>query len=557
MQEWWRGAVVYQIYPRSFQDSNGDGVGDLPGIAARLEHVANLGVDAIWISPFFKSPMRDFGYDVADYRAVDPLFGTLQDFDALLEKAHRLGLKVIIDLVLSHTSDEHAWFEESRRSRDNPKADWYVWADPKPDGTVPNNWLSVFGGPAWTWDSRRRQYYLQNFLPSQPDLNLQNVAVQDAMLDEARFWLDRGVNGFRLDAANFYMHDPLLRDNPPRPANEPFVGDANINNPYFWQLHVYDKNRPENLPFIRRIRDLLDSYPDRMAVAEIGDHQIALTAAYIASGLLHTAYNFGFLGRDHTPAYLASILRDFEAATDEGWPSWAFSNHDVARVVSRWGGVPERSDPDRARLFLTLLVCLRGTIFIYQGEELGLPEAEIPFERLQDPYGRSFWPEYKGRDGCRTPMPWDGSAPHAGFSSGEPWLPLSPVHAGLAVAQQQQNPDSPLAFTRALLRWRKAHPALVSGTLRILHTDDHLFVFDREGAGEVLLCAFSFSHEERTYRLPEGLEGSLAGPGDSARLERGTLVLAPHGFGIVAVATGAEPAGTRSSPGRATASVTS
>ena len=534
MAEWWRGAVVYQIYPRSFQDSYDDGVGDLAGITARLEYVASLGVDAIWISPFFTSPMRDFGYDVADYRTVDPLFGTNEDFDALLARAHGLGLKVIVDLVVNHTSDEHPWFRESRLSRDNPKADWYVWADPKPDGTAPNNWLSVFGGTAWTWDTRRRQYYLQNFLPSQPDLNVQNPRVQDALLEEARFWLDRGVDGFRLDAANFYMHDPHLRDNPPRPTGEPFVGEANINNPYFWQRHIYDKSRPENLGFLRRIRDLLDRYPDRMAVAEIGgdDNHIAITAAYVASGLLHTAYNFGFLGRDHTPAYIAGIVREFHDAAPEGWPSWAFSNHDVARVVSRWGEGRENPDPDLARLLMTLLVTLRGTIFVYQGEELGLPEADVPFERLQDPYGRTFWPEYRGRDGCRTPMPWNGAEPHAGFSRAEPWLPVPAIHGELSVSRQDGDPESMLNFTRRLLGWRRSHPALLRGTLRFRHLDDALLVFSREGSGEALLCAFNLSRSPRSYRLPDGLAGRLEGPADGARLEGAILSLAGLGAGI-------------------------
>jgi alpha-glucosidase len=527
VSEWWRGAVVYQIYPRSFQDGNGDGVGDLPGIAARLDHVASLGVDAVWISPFFKSPMRDFGYDVADYRDVDPLFGTLEDFDRLLARAHALGLRVVIDLVLSHTSDQHAWFAESRRSRDNPKADWYVWADAKPDGTAPNNWLSVFGGTAWTWDTRRRQYYLHNFLVSQPDLNIQNPAVQDALLAEARFWLDRGVDGFRLDAANFYMHDPLLRDNPPRPTDQPFVGEGNVNNPYFWQRHVYDKSRPENLAFLGRLRALLDEYPDRMAVAEIGgdDNHITITAAYIAEGLLHTAYNFGFLGRQYTPAHLASILDEFAREAGRGWPSWAFSNHDVARVVSRWGGESERPDPGRARLFLMLLMALRGTVFLYQGEELGLPEADIPFERLQDPYGREFWPEYKGRDGCRTPMPWQAEAPGAGFSEKEPWLPIPAVHRELSVARQETDPDSVLAFARRLIRWRRSHPALVHGEMRLRHVDDALLVIDRSRAGTIL-AAFNLSDEAREYR-PDLPEVRLAGIGSAASLRDGVLVLPP------------------------------
>ena len=432
-------------------------------ITARLEYVASLGVDAIWISPFFTSPMRDFGYDVADYRTVDLLFGTNEDFDALLARAHGLGLKVIVDLVLSHTSDEHPWFRESRLSRDNPKADWYVWADPKPDGTAPNNWLSVFGGTAWTWDTRRRQYYLQNFLPSQPDLNVQNPRVQDALLEEARFG-SIGVDGFRLDAANFYMHDPHLRDNPPRPTGEPFVGEANINNPYFWQRHLYDKSRPENLGFLRRIRDLLDRYPDRMAVAEIGgdDNHIAITAAYVASGLLHTAYNFGFLGRTtRRPTSPASSGNSTTPHPRAGPPGHF-------RTMTWLGSCPagakgENPDPDLARPLMTLLVTLRGTIFVYQGEELGLPEADVPFERLQD-----LWPHVlAGIQGAgRVP---DADAmerrrAHAGFSRAEPWLPVPAIHGELSVSRQDGDPESMLNFTRRLLGWRRSHPALLRGT---------------------------------------------------------------------------------------------
>ncbi|MEM9268958.1 MAG: alpha-amylase family glycosyl hydrolase, partial [Pseudomonadota bacterium] len=274
--DWWRGAVIYQIYPRSFQDSNGDGIGDLRGIIDRLPYVASLGVDAIWISPFFTSPMEDFGYDVSDYRDVDPMFGTLGDFDALIERAHGLGLRVMIDLVLSHTSAQHPWFEESRQSRDNPKSDWYVWADPNLDGTPPNNWLSIFGGSAWAWDGTRRQYYLHNFLASQPDLNFHCEAVQDALLDVARFWLEQGVDGFRLDTINFYVHDKDLRSNPALPVEARNATIAPDVNPYNYQDHLYDKNRPENLAFLRRLRAVMDDYPDTAAVGEVGDAQYGL-----------------------------------------------------------------------------------------------------------------------------------------------------------------------------------------------------------------------------------------------------------------------------------------
>ncbi len=332
MGEWWRGAVIYQIYPRSFRDTNGDGVGDVPGITSRLDHVAGLGVDGIWLSPFFTSPMKDFGYDVADYRDVDPLFGTLADFDGLLAEAHRLGLKVIIDQVYSHSSDRHRWFEESRQDRTNPRADWYVWADPKPDGNPPNNWLAVFGGPAWDWEPRRYQYYLHNFLKEQPDLNLHNPQVQQAVLDIAAFWLDRGVDGFRLDVANFFMHDLQLRDNPPRPHPAP-------DKPSYLQRQIYNRTRPETLAFVPKLRAAIDRYPERMAVAEIAaEDQLATMVAYTdGPERYHTAYSFVFLGPEFGARFIRDSIERMGALSNSAWPSWAFSNHDVVRVATRWG----------------------------------------------------------------------------------------------------------------------------------------------------------------------------------------------------------------------------
>jgi len=358
MNEWWRGAVIYQIYPRSFLDSNGDGIGDLPGITERLEYVASLGVDGIWISPFFPSPMKDFGYDVADYSGVDPMFGTLGDFDRMLAEAHRLGLKVIIDQVYSHSSDLHPWFAESRSSRDNPKADWYVWADPKEDGTPPNNWLAVFGGPSWEWDSRRRQYYLHNFLKEQPDLNFHNQEVQEAVLEAAAFWLDRGVDGFRLDVANFFMHDPELRDNPP-------FAHPNPVKPYWLQRQIYNRTRPENLAFVARLRTLLDRYPERMAVAEIASDDPVGTMVAYTDGLdrYHTAYSFVFLRQSFGAAHIRRSVEQMLAASDNAWPSWAFSNHDVERVASRWCGGAEPSAA-LAKVLMAVLVSLRGTLFV-------------------------------------------------------------------------------------------------------------------------------------------------------------------------------------------------
>ena len=367
---WWRGGVIYQIYPRSFADSNGDGIGDLPGITARLEHVARLGADGIWLSPFFRSPMKDFGYDVSDYCDVEPMFGTLDDFRALVARAHALGLKVMIDQVLSHTSDQHPWFVESRASRDNPKADWYVWADARDDGTPPNNWLSIFGGSAWQWDTRRCQYYLHNFLTSQPDLNFHNPAVQDAILATVRFWLDLGVDGYRLDTANFYFHDAELRSNPGRGAPDPNKPDPAVNpfNPYGWQRHLYDKSRPENLVFLQRLRALLDQYPDTTMVGEIGDDDgLARVAEYTAGGdKLHMAYCFDLLGERHDAPFVHGVLERFGRIVGSGWPCWALSNHDVTRVATRWGG-PE-PDPALLRLALALQASLRGSVCLFQGE---------------------------------------------------------------------------------------------------------------------------------------------------------------------------------------------
>ena len=506
---WWRGGVIYQIYPRSFADSNGDGIGDLPGITARLEHVARLGADGIWLSPFFRSPMKDFGYDVSDYCDVEPMFGTLDDFRALVARAHALGLKVMIDQVLSHTSDQHPWFVESRASRDNPKADWYVWADAQDDGTPPNNWLSIFGGSAWQWDTRRCQYFLHNFLTSQPDLNFHNPAVQDAILATVRFWLDLGVDGYRLDTANFYFHDAELRSNPGRGAPDPNKPDPAVNpfNPYGWQRHLYDKSRPENLVFLQRLRALLDQYPDTTMVGEIGDDDgLARVAEYTAGGdKLHMAYCFDLLGERHDAPFVHGVLERFGRIVGSGWPCWALSNHDVTRVATRWGG-PE-PDPALLRLALALQASLRGSVCLYQGEELGLPEADVPFEDLQDPYGITMWPQYKGRDGCRTPMPWSAEAPDLGFGSGaaRPWLPLSEAQRALAVDRQEADPGSMLQAARRLLHWRRTQPALVHGELMLLPVHAQVLAFVREHEGERVLCAFNLSAQPAELALPAGL----------------------------------------------------
>ncbi len=502
--DWWRGAVIYQIYPRSYQDSNGDGIGDLSGIIHRLPHVASLGVDAIWISPFFTSPMLDFGYDVSDYRDVDPMFGTLGDFDALISRAHELGLKVIIDLVLSHTSDIHPWFKESRTDRTNAKSDWYVWADPKPDGTPPNNWLSIFGGSAWEWDGQRMQYYLHNFLREQPDLNFHNMDVQQELLDVARFWLERGVDGFRLDTVNFYVHDKELRDNPPLEKDGKDSEIAPSVNPYTFQNHVYDKSRPENLKFLERLRGVMDEFDAITSVGEVGDDQqgLAIQSAYTrGTERLHMCYGFEFLSHPFpTGNRIATILENFAEAAADSWACWAYSNHDVPRHTTRWNFSPEAH-----RLYAALLMSMRGTACLYQGEELGLTEAYVAFEDLQDPYGKRFWPKFKGRDGCRTPMPWSHDRANGGFSDGKPWLPVAMEHVQVAAETQDGDASSMLNFYRRMIAFRKGHPALLKGEIELLTVEDDFLSFTREHGNVRLFCAFNMSDEPTALTLPDGV----------------------------------------------------
>lgn len=503
---WWKGAAIYQIYPRSFMDANGDGIGDLPGITLRLDHVASLGVDAIWISPFFKSPMKDFGYDVADYCDVDPIFGTLADFDALVARAHELGLRVLIDQVYSHTSDDHAWFAESRLDRINPKADWYVWADPKPDGSPPSNWQSVFGGPAWTWDARRGQYYLHNFLNSQPQLNGHNPEVQDALLNVARFWLDRGVDGFRIDALNFAMHDPSLRDNPPAPAT-----DKARSRPFDYQRKLYNQGHADIPGFIARIRALTDQYDGIFTVAEVGGDDADREMKLFTRGEdhLNSAYSFAFLyAEEFRPSTVCAALAAWPDDPGVGWPSWAFENHDAPRALSRWS-VPRHHDAF-ARLKMLILMALRGNIILYQGEELGLTQVDIPFELLRDPEAIANWPLTLSRDGARTPMPWNGAAHDAGFGALEPWLPVGAENAARAVDVQTADPDSLLNLTRSLLALRKAHPALHHGTVSRCETQGQLLVLERQAAGERLRVVANFGDEEMMLNAESAGEAILA-----------------------------------------------
>lgn len=502
--EWWRGAVIYQIYPRSFRDTNGDGIGDLKGVVQGLDYIASLGVDGIWISPFFTSPMKDFGYDVADYCGIDPIFGDFDDFDEIIERSHKLGLKVIIDQVYSHTSDQHAWFQESRADQDNPKADWYVWADPKPDGSPPSNWQSVFGGSAWQWDGPRRQYYLHNFLTSQPDLNVHNPQVQDALLETARFWLDRGVDGFRLDALNFSMHDPQLRDNPPSG-----VPIEQVTRPFDMQIKQFNQSHADIPGFLERIRAEIDRYPERFTVAEVGGPDpLAEMKAFTADGKrLDSAYNFDFLYAPKLTAQLVKqTLAHWEGTPGEGWPSWAFSNHDAPRATTRWA---DDGDLDQiARLNMLLLLALRGNPIIYQGEELGLPQGHVPFEDLQDPEAIANWPHTLGRDGARTPMPWQAKAPQAGFSNANrTWLKLDQAHAERAVDRQVNDPASIATYTRDLLKLRRSLPAMVAGASHLLDTPENIVAFVRGSGSEAVLCVFNLGNETATWTPPAGFEG--------------------------------------------------
>lgn len=500
--EWWRGAVIYQIYPRSFLDTTGTGVGDLNGITQKLDYIAELGVDGIWISPFFTSPMKDYGYDVADYCDIDPIFGDMTDFDALIARAHSLNLKVIIDQVYAHTSDEHTWFQESRQDRTNAKAGWYVWADPKPDGSPPSNWQAVFGGPAWEWDARRQQYFMHNFLSEQPQLNLHNEDVQDALLAVAKFWLDRGVDGFRLDAINFSMHNPALTDNPPSGLPQ-----EKATRPFDLQRHIHNQSQPGIADFLARVRKLTDNYDGVFTVAEVpGADPISEMRAYTHGEThLNSAYNFDFLyARKLTPQKVIRSLQQWCGDENEGWPSWAFSNHDAPRALTRW--VDDAYKDRAAKTLMMLLMSLRGTPIIYQGEELGMVQADIPFDRLLDPEAIANWPRTLGRDGARTPMPWESNAPFFGFSSTDPWLPPDRRHQSSAVDRQVATTNSTLASVRALLELRRSHPALKSGDIQIHETSDAVLEFERILDGEKIICIFNLSAEGLRLEVRDGLK---------------------------------------------------
>ena len=536
---WWKGATIYQVYPRSFYDGNQDGIGDLIGLYHQLDYIAALHVDAIWISPFFTSPMKDFGYDISDYCAVDPLFGTLDDFDRVLHKAHTLGLKVMIDQVLAHCSDQHAWFIESRANRDNPKADWFIWADPKPDGTPPNNWLSVFGGSAWQWDTHRRQYYLHHFLSSQPALNFFQPQVQQAALDNIRFWLERGVDGMRFDACNYHFCDPKLRNNPPAIKHD--VSTVAETNPYGYQQHKYDKSRPENLAFLKKIRLLLNQY-NAASVGEVGDdHSIQRMAQYTSNGdKLHMTYSFNFLTEQCSPSFLQHDAHSLNQALDKkAWVCWSIGNHDAVRVATRWGkrwpqAWHNQQPPQHfPRLALAFLLSLRGSACLYQGDELGLDEADITYEALQDPYGIAMWPEFKGRDGCRTPLPWQSQSAYAGFSSVKPWLPIGQHHASMAVDLQLQDPQSCLHFYRRALAFYKDNTLLREGDIHFVSASDALLVFERHHQDQQLTVVLNFSDTPQTWTTSKEQRLIDCPLTDGAQLMKQQLKLTAFGFALL------------------------
>jgi alpha-glucosidase len=482
---WWQRGIIYQIYPRSFMDSDGDGVGDLPGIASRLDYLQWLGVDAIWLSPIFPSPMADFGYDVADYTDIDPIFGTLADFDALLAEAHRRGLKVILDYVPNHTSDRHPWFIAARSSRANPCRDWYLWRDPAPDGGPPNNWRSVFGGSAWEWDAHTGQYYYHAYLKEQPDLNWRHPAVQAAMLDVLRFWLERGVDGFRVDALRQLIKDDQWRDNPVNPAYEPRQG------PYHALLPVYTTDRPEVLDMVARMRRIVDHYDDRLLIGELYLPIERLVAYYGVGGAgVHLPFNFHLILAPWDARQIDALIARYEAALPPyGWPTWVLGNHDQPRVASRLGAA-------QARVAAMLLLTLRGTPTLYYGDELGMPDVAIPPERVRDPWEKNV--PGLGRDPQRTPMPWDGG-PNAGFTTGTPWLPLGAESATVNVAAQRQDPASMLTLYRRLIALRRATPALAVGAYAPVEAHGAVLAYLRSHAEQRLLVALNLGAQPQRF----------------------------------------------------------
>lgn len=523
---WWKAAVIYQIYPRSFQDSNDDGIGDIKGITRRLPYLSSLGVDAIWLSPIFQSPMDDFGYDISDYCEIAPIFGTMHDFDELLKETHRLGMKLLLDFVPNHTSDQHPWFRQSSSSRSHPMRDWFIWQDPAPDGAPPNNWLSEFGGCAWELDSKTGQFYYHAFLPSQPDLNWRNPDVRHAMHDVMRFWLDKGVDGFRVDVIWHLMKDVSFRNNPTNPLFKP--GDP----PHQSIVPLYTADLPDVHDVIRELRAVTDEYDDRLLIGEIYLPLEKLVAYYgINLDGVHLPFNFALLEAKWTALGIAAVIADYEARLpSDGWPNWVLSNHDRRRIVGRVGS-------DQARVAAMLLLTLRGTPTVYYGDELGIPQVPIPPDRIRDPFEKRVPNAGLGRDGARTPMQWDLSG-NAGFSSAEPWLPLSDGWAADNVESLDDDPSSIYSLYRNLIHLRRNSRALTLGSYAPIMAAEDLLVYAREWQGEEILVALNFGATPVEAEFPfERLQGTVLASthGDRLRENCRSISLRPNEGLLIAV----------------------
>jgi alpha-glucosidase len=493
---WWQRGIVYQVYPRSFQDSDGDGIGDLAGIRARLDYLVDLGVDAVWISPIYPSPMKDFGYDITDFTDIHPMFGTLEEFDRLVAAAHERGLKLILDLVPNHTSDQHLWFREARSSRDNPKRDWFIWHDPKPDGSPPNNWLSVFGGSAWTWDEATGQYYYHTYLREQPELNWRNPDVVAALHGVMRFWLDRGVDGFRVDVIWRLIKDDQFRDNPPNPVPP----EARVDRaPHRDLIPFYTADRPEVHTVIAGLRRVVDAYDDRVLIGEIylpPDRLVAYYGRDLEGA--HLPFNFALIETPWNARGLAELIDGYERALPEGgWPNWVLGNHDKPRIASRVG-------PAQARVAAMLLLTVRGTPTLYYGDELGMADVAIPPDRVQDPFEKNVPGRGLGRDPVRTPMQWDDT-PNAGFTTGTPWLPLSADWEVVNVAAERTDPDSMLTLHRRLIALRRREAALAAGNYAPVAVSGDLLAYIRERHGRRFLVALNLGDQPYVLELPDDL----------------------------------------------------
>jgi alpha-glucosidase len=494
---WWRDGVIYQIYPRSFADENGDGLGDLPGIISRLDYLADLGIDAIWLSPIYPSPDADFGYDVCDYCQIDSRLGSLADFDRLVAEAHKRGLHVIMDMVMNHTSDQHEWFKESRSSQDNPKRNWYIWQE------SPNNWQASFGGKAWEYDPITAEYYLHLFTKEQPDVNWRNPEVRNAQLEVFRFWMERGVDGFRLDVFNAYYKHPALPDNPSKFGLRSFDR----------QRHIHDMDQPEMMPLLNDLRHLLDSYPERYAVGETYLATPQKTISYCGPDKLHAAFSFDFTSFNSAlavvlhlypwnPDWIMQKIRAREEAFNQAgiWPTIVMSNHDLPRAASRYARVDKDA---QAKIAMALLLTQRGTPFMYYGEEIGMRDIHLRRREILDPAGKRYWPIYKGRDGCRSPMQWDGHK-YAGFSFIKPWLPVNRDYIHRNVSDQQADPNSLFNFTKKLLSLRRNYPALHSGDFVELETGRGHLAYLRTSKEQVVLVALNFRGHPANFKLPQG-----------------------------------------------------